>query len=862
MFGQDSFVYGNLTDPSGNPVPYSSIVIIDNDSVLVGYCVADLQGGYKIKLSHSGTYKIKASCLGYATHQEQINVLPNGSSCINIVLKQTVTQIKDVIVQGGVQGIEQKEDTLKYNAKIFSDGTEKVLGDVLEKLPGVNVDVGGNITVQGERIDKVMLNGKDLFANNTQLAVNNLSADIAKDIEVIRNYNDLNLLKEIHAEDKTVINIKTDSSRIGRLSGTMSGGGGFTNKYNLKTSAIHLKPNFMTSGIVATNNTGSPVFSILDFIALQGGMDDLIEKNGSSSVTELSEAETSLLIDRNNTYDQRNTLSTLSLSFQPSSRLNINSYLLWNNKLDKNEDFNTYEYYQNPELSSLQFVSGESKSNLWNANLKLRFNLSDKTTLQTKAILSYFNTEQLLNYIDVAHIDTIETRNKHNNYATNFKQTASLLKKVNYGLLTSDFFVENQQSDQHIRIQTDSLILPFEGVLYDGIKQIKQLKKTDKLNVGGNIAQHFKIDQQHILHTTFYSQINRQKLFSNLQDSTTNNNKLTVLTSGLGAGIQKNVGFIRYNLRLQYQYSWLTHTLNLAKYKFGALNPDLALSLNFTKSHILKLGFSKTDKPLAIDYFNTGVLIENYQNYRVKGNLANAIKSQYSLDLSYQINSLFSNTFFYVLGNYSFYKNDKSVNYIQDNLLMVEENILTQDNTDYYITTSLSQGLLHSRWKFKLLGEISGSNFYIQSNSYDQLNHTINYKGAATFRSDFKQGLNIELFSKQDYLKIRVSDNSLTYQYSATYRLGLKYVQKQYNLAISLANRNVQTTYSLKKYINLSFSMNYSLNKHIELGLTGENILHLNELSWISNIDNGIYKQLKYYKQVPGNILINLRYRF
>ena len=70
--------------------------------------------------------------------------------------------------------VQIKGDTIVYNTDSFSNGTEQKLGDVLEKLPGVEVSEDGEIEVEGKKVAKVMVEGKDFFDGDTKLAVENI----------------------------------------------------------------------------------------------------------------------------------------------------------------------------------------------------------------------------------------------------------------------------------------------------------------------------------------------------------------------------------------------------------------------------------------------------------------------------------------------------------------------------------------------------------------------------------------------------------------------------------------------------------------------------------------------------------------
>src|SRR5690606_3209715 len=102
-----------------------------------------------------------------------------------------------------------KGDTIVYNADSFTSGTERKLEDVLKKLPGVEVDDDGNITVEGKGVSKLMVEGKDFLDGDTKLEVKNIPANAVDKVQVLRNYNEVDQLRSVtDNQDNLAMNIK------------------------------------------------------------------------------------------------------------------------------------------------------------------------------------------------------------------------------------------------------------------------------------------------------------------------------------------------------------------------------------------------------------------------------------------------------------------------------------------------------------------------------------------------------------------------------------------------------------------------------------------------------------------------------
>jgi hypothetical protein len=93
-----------------------------------------------------------------------------------IYLKKASQTLQEVIVER--PPIEVKDDTVEYNASAFKVKPNAYAEDVLKKLPGVQVDQDGNVTAQGEQVQKVYVDGKEFFGTDPKLAKKNITADM------------------------------------------------------------------------------------------------------------------------------------------------------------------------------------------------------------------------------------------------------------------------------------------------------------------------------------------------------------------------------------------------------------------------------------------------------------------------------------------------------------------------------------------------------------------------------------------------------------------------------------------------------------------------------------------------------------
>ncbi|MDP4214390.1 MAG: carboxypeptidase regulatory-like domain-containing protein, partial [Bacteroidota bacterium] len=170
--GPSGLVKGQLSDSSSRQVLSDASVTVKStsDSSISGFTITDRSGNFQIQDLRYGSYRVTISFLGY-DHIVRRFTLDDAHPQINLgklFLKRSSEVLDAVIVER--PPIEIKEDTVEYNAGAFKVKPNAFAEDLLKKLPGVQVDKDGNVTAQGEQIQKVYVDGKEFFGTDPKLA--------------------------------------------------------------------------------------------------------------------------------------------------------------------------------------------------------------------------------------------------------------------------------------------------------------------------------------------------------------------------------------------------------------------------------------------------------------------------------------------------------------------------------------------------------------------------------------------------------------------------------------------------------------------------------------------------------------------
>jgi hypothetical protein len=152
---------GVIKDSIGQPLELANIVAINKaTNKMDAYAITNDKGKFKLSLEANSAYNVQVSYIGMQTKTQEIstqetNLVKDFSLSEDSSLDEVeLTYEMPVTISG---------DTLIYNADSFKNGTERKLEDVLKKLPGVEVNSDGEIEIEGKKVGKVMVEGKDFF---------------------------------------------------------------------------------------------------------------------------------------------------------------------------------------------------------------------------------------------------------------------------------------------------------------------------------------------------------------------------------------------------------------------------------------------------------------------------------------------------------------------------------------------------------------------------------------------------------------------------------------------------------------------------------------------------------------------------
>jgi hypothetical protein len=196
--------------------------------------------------------------------------------------------LKEIVVESRTP-VRMKGDTLEYNASQFKTKENAVVEELLKKLPGVKVDQGGSITAQGQKVGKVLVDGKEFFGDDPAIATKNLPADMVDKIQVLDKLSDQEEFTGIDEGDKVrTINIITKKDRKKGYFGNSSAGGGPDGKYEGGLNMNSFAGEQQFSLLFKANNVNKSGFSSSELIKMLSANPELFNNLPAAAIAELS----------------------------------------------------------------------------------------------------------------------------------------------------------------------------------------------------------------------------------------------------------------------------------------------------------------------------------------------------------------------------------------------------------------------------------------------------------------------------------------------------------------------------------------------------------------------------------------------
>lgn len=257
---QQSTIKGTIYDTINKEHLSNTVIALlrSTDSVLYKFTRSDKDGSFSLTHVIPGKYIVLVTENTYADYIDNITI--NGDTTIalgSIPMTLKANLLKEVIVQQQIAAMRMKGDTLEYAADSFKVRQGASVEEMLRRLPGVQVDKDGKITAQGEKVEKVLVDGEEFFGDDPTVATKNLQADAVEKVQVFDKKSDQATFTGIDDGQKTkTINLKLKADRKKGNFGKVDLASDGKNRWNNSAMINNFKGNVKVSAYGIMSSTG------------------------------------------------------------------------------------------------------------------------------------------------------------------------------------------------------------------------------------------------------------------------------------------------------------------------------------------------------------------------------------------------------------------------------------------------------------------------------------------------------------------------------------------------------------------------------------------------------------------------------
>ena len=254
----------DANDKSGLAGATVKLLKANRDSSLVKGVSTDEDGFFWLTGINQGKYIVNVSYIGYKSFNKNITVTKDSRNMKlgDVALEPSSIMLEEAVVTSVKTEITVKEDTVEYNADSYKTQPNAVVEDLLKRLPGVEVGSDGKITSQGKEVTKILVDGKEFFADDTKVGTKNLPVSIVDKVQVVDRKSDLARLTGVDdGEDETVINLSLKKGMNNGWFGNVSAGYGTDKRYEANFMVNRFSDGNQYTILGGGNNTNNMGFT-------------------------------------------------------------------------------------------------------------------------------------------------------------------------------------------------------------------------------------------------------------------------------------------------------------------------------------------------------------------------------------------------------------------------------------------------------------------------------------------------------------------------------------------------------------------------------------------------------------------------
>lgn len=254
LYGQSGYtITGTVKDTTGAAIIGANVWLMTEKDTLRG--TTGESGGFRIGNVKSGPFTLRVTSLGFDRWEQR--AAEGGNMDVQVILKAGMKTLREFVVKGQVPPVTYKRDTVEYDAGGFMFSDHDRVADLIKRLPGLEVNADGSISMMGQPVTKIMINGKEFMVNDIKILTSLIPASLISKIQLIDDYGNANKMRgTTKGETQKVINLKTEAGVGDIYGGRLSAAYGEEGLYRAGIGFFKFSPRQQYNFSVNNSNIG------------------------------------------------------------------------------------------------------------------------------------------------------------------------------------------------------------------------------------------------------------------------------------------------------------------------------------------------------------------------------------------------------------------------------------------------------------------------------------------------------------------------------------------------------------------------------------------------------------------------------
>lgn len=417
---------GQFLDKSNEALPGAIIKIFTEDSTFVIGGVSDMEGKFSIALKANTKYILTASLISYKPYKKLIELKNESLDLGAIRLRESSQNLQEVEVKTTQTRGEQKGDTTAFNAAAYKTNPDASAEELIKKMPGVTTDNEG-LKVNGEAVQKVLVDGKPFFGDDPNTTLKNLPADLIDKVEVFDRMSDQSQFTGFNdGNQQKTINLVTKKNKNKGQFGKIYAGAGADEagegRYNAGAVINNFKDKQRFSLLLMSNNINQQNFSISD---ITGAMGSSSQNNFGSG---RNRGNTGLMTtpQNGNTTTQS---AGMNYSDEWGKKINVSGSYFFNHTLNNNKSSIVRNYFTDNKLIYDQENDDKKTNQNHRFNFRFEYAIDSSNKLTITPALSFQDNKSYSTLVgsnkvlDNIFLSETNTKSNNNNLGYDFSNT-------------------------------------------------------------------------------------------------------------------------------------------------------------------------------------------------------------------------------------------------------------------------------------------------------------------------------------------------------------------------------------------------------------------------------------------------------